>query len=45
MDLQPYEVGVSFARINLFNSYFVTTVKEGKEVLIGSSDASSTRRN
>ena len=31
--------------VYLFNSYFVTTVKEGKEVLIGSSDASSTSRN
>lgn len=29
----------------VFSTYFVTTVKEGKEVLIGSSDASSTSRN
>ena len=30
---------------SLVNSYFVTTVKEGGEMLIGSSDASRTRRN
>ena len=47
VDLQPYvrKVQVLVLTESLFNSYFVTTVKEGKEMLIGSSDASSTSRN